>query len=618
MTGTGGVKRVLGRTTAIRLKTVAARLGTACGTRLLPLLLLLSLPAVVQGQWQYITDNGAITITGYTGSGGAVTIPSTITGLPVTSIGNSAFSYCTNLTSVTIPASVTSIGHYAFNRCSSLASVAIHDNATIPASDTSMGTNVFSWCQHLASVTIGNGVTNIGDNAFYQCNSLTNITIGTNVTSIGYLAFQACLNLTSLTIPDSVTSIGGYAFEDCYGLTSVTINNVTNIGMWAFYGCWSLANVTIGSGVSSIGNGAFYDCWDLTSVRIGNGISSIGSSAFGRCSKLADLTFPSSVTNIGTGAFGGCYGLSYVFFQGNAPVDSNAFDRYLIVFYLRGATGWGPTFSGFPTAIWDSPTQFGYTTNGNTASIAAYLGAASVVAFPDSLNGFQVTSIGTNAFRYSWVLANVAIPDSVTNIGMFAFDECQRLTNATIGNGVTRIGSYAFNSCHELTSVTIGNSLSSIGDNAFRGCYNLTSVTLPKNLTWIQDLAFGDCTGLKAVYFEGNAPSIGASIFTNDVKTTVYYLPGTTGWGPTFGGRPTALWQPQAQVGGTSFGVRTNRFGFNINWAVGQTVVVETCENLADPTWSPVSTNTLTGGWSYFSDPQWTNYPARLYRLRSP
>jgi len=62
--------------------------------------------------------------------------------------------------------------------------------------------------------------------------------------------------------------------------------------------------------------------------------------------------------------------------------------------------------------------------------------------------------------------------------------------------------------------------------------------------------------------------------------------------------------------------MQTNRFGFTISWATNISVVVEACTNLAD--WQPVQTNTLTGGTSYFSDPQWTNYPRRYYRLRSP
>jgi hypothetical protein len=76
------------------------------------------------------------------------------------------------------------------------------------------------------------------------------------------------------------------------------------------------------------------------------------------------------------------------------------------------------------------------------------------------------------------------------------------------------------------------------------------------------------------------------------------------------------LWLPQVQTGDGNFGIQTNQFGFNINWASGHTVVVEACTDLANPVWTPVATN--TGGLSYFSDPAWTNYPGRFYRLRSP
>jgi hypothetical protein len=105
----------------------------------------------------------------------------------------------------------------------------------------------------------------------------------------------------------------------------------------------------------------------------------------------------------------------------------------------------------------------------------------------------------------------------------------------------------------------------------------------------------------------------------------VYYLPGTTGWGYFSAnyGIPTALWNPQVQTSGANFGVLTNGFGFTITGTGGLVIVVEACTNLASPLWTPMGTNTLTGnrfisGSSYFSDPQWTNYLGRFYRLRSP
>ena len=176
-----------------------------------------------------------------------------------------------------------------------------------------------------------------------------------------------------------------------------------------------------------------------------------------------------------------------------------------------------------------------------------------------------------------------------------------------------------FSSCTNLTDVTIGNSVTSIGSDWFQSCTKLTSVMIGNAVTNIATFAFWSLPNLTGVYFHGNAPSGGSSPFAFDNKSlTVYYLLGTTGWGATFKSLPTALWKPLMQTSDGGFGVQTNKFGFNISWASGQVVVVEACTNLSNPVWSPLQTNTLTGGSSYFSDPKWTNYPGRFYRLRSP
>ena len=141
-----------------------------------------------------------------------------------------------------------------------------------------------------------------------------------------------------------------------------------------------------------------------------------------------------------------------------------------------------------------------------------------------------------------------------------------------------------------------------------------------KSVSVIEDFAFDYCGNLTAVFFKGNSPRVGFQAFAADHKATIYYLPGTTGWGPTLDGRPTALWyrpHPVILSFGPSFGLQTNRFGFIISWATNTSVVVEACRNLRTAAWAPVATNTLTDGWSYFSDPHWTDYPRRFYRLRS-
>jgi hypothetical protein len=106
--------------------------------------------------------------------------------------------------------------------------------------------------------------------------------------------------------------------------------------------------------------------------------------------------------------------------------------------------------------------------------------------------------------------------------------------------------------------------------------------------------------------------------FANDNNATVYYVLGTTGWDVTFAGRPSVLWNLLIQANGPSFGVCTNRFGFNITGTTNIPIVVEACTNLASASWTSLQTCTLTNGSIYFSDAGWTNYPSRFYRVRSP
>ena len=140
---------------------------------------------------------------------GALVIPSELDGVPVTSIGRSAFRGCGGLTSVTIPSSVTNIGSSAFSGCRGLTTVAI------PSSVTSIGDCAFEGCSDLTSVTIPSGVTSIGSSTFSGCSGLTSVTIPSSVTNIGRGAFSRCSGLTSVTIPSSVTKIGSRAFQEC-------------------------------------------------------------------------------------------------------------------------------------------------------------------------------------------------------------------------------------------------------------------------------------------------------------------------------------------------------------------------------------------------------------------
>ena len=261
------------------------------------------------------TTDHAATVTkmtsGNVGYSGDIVIPEAITyrnrDFNVKSVGASAFSSCTGLTSVTIPNSVTSIGNYAFSGCKGLTAL------TFPNSVTSIGGYAFKNCTGLKSITIPNFVTSIGDGAFESCKGLTAVTIGNSVTSIGGYAFKDCTGLKSITIPNFVTSIGDGAFESCKGLTAVTIgNSVTSIGAQAFSSCTGLTSINIPNSVTKIGQNAFSGCTELISATIGNSVTSIGSFAFIDCTSLTSITIPNSVRSIGNRAFARCRSLTSV------------------------------------------------------------------------------------------------------------------------------------------------------------------------------------------------------------------------------------------------------------------------------------------------------------------
>ena len=416
------------------------------------------------GEVKYAVEGGYLTFDKKTGTvtdcDSSVTkanIPHTIKGVTVTSIGGSAFRYCTSLTSVTIPDSVTSIGEEAFYGCWDLTRL------TIPGSVTSIDKDAFCFCSSLTSVTIPDSVTSIGDSAFYGCESLTSVTIPDSVTSIGSCAFYGCASLTSVTIPDSVTSIGGSAFYGCTSLTSVTIpDSVTSIGDYAFYGCESLTSVAIPGSVTSIGWSAFYGCASLTSVTIPDSVTSIGGSAFYGCTSLTSVTIPDSVTSIGDYAFYGCESLTSVAIPGS--VTSIGWSAFYGCASLTSVT------------IPDSVTSIGNCAFASCTSLTGIWVAEGNSHYANDASGVLFNKDKTTLVQCPGAFAAYTIPNSVTSIGEYAFSHCTSLTSVTIPNSVTSIGEHAFSDCTSLTSVTISDSVTSIGEYAFYDCTSLTDV----------------------------------------------------------------------------------------------------------------------------------------------
>ncbi|MBQ2906748.1 MAG: leucine-rich repeat domain-containing protein [Bacteroidales bacterium] len=493
----------------------------------------------------------------------------------VSSIGNYAFSGCHALETMSVEE-----GNSVYDsreNCNAIIETETNTlvsgckSSIIPNSVTSIGISAFSNCSMLTSIEIPNSVTSIGNNAFDGCSELTSIEIPNSVSSIGNYAFSRCTNLTSIEIPNSVTSIGYGAFSNCSALETMSVEEGNSVydsrencnaiikteTNTLVSGCKSSI---IPNSVTSIGEEAFYYCNSLTSIEIPNSVTSIGNYAFSDCSGLTSIEIPNSVTSIGDMAFSYCYNLTsirchaedvpetdantFLYCQSsmNIQVPENSVDLYKVTspWYNYNITKIYPFQNGDNTIIdYGDYSLLFIIINVEPAEckVTCFTQPTeqTAITIPSSVEinemEISVTSIGYEAFYNCDYLTSIEIPNSVTSIGYRAFYDCDYLTSIEIPNSVTSIGEQAFYYCNSLTSIEIPNSVTSIGDSAFSGCTNLTSIEIPNSVTSIGNSAFSYCYKLTSIEIPNSVTSIGNRVFfscynletmTVDESNTVY------------------------------------------------------------------------------------------------
>jgi hypothetical protein len=370
--------------------------------------------------FSYTIETNHAVVTGIaTNASGAVVVPATLGGYPVTEVDRSAFKDRTNVTSITFAAgaSVTNLGPTAFQGCTSLMLV------VLPTGLTSIPAGLFYGCTGLVSVTLPPGVTSIGDTAFAGCRSLTSLALPAGLTVLGESAFLNCRDLTSLNLPDGVKSVAGQLCYEGRALASIDLPSaVTNIGYSAFYDCPTLAALTLPASVKSLGNKAFSSCTGLTSLDISSALSSVGDQAFYGCTHLHDLVFYGGVSSLGQGVFGNCPSLAGVYFVSDVPslgadggTDMFAGSGNVMVYYLMGPSSWGATFCGVAAEAW-------------TPQISAPIATTDSFQFTVEWANGQIIRVQacTNLAEPSWVdLSTNTITDgscSFGDSGWAAFD----------------------------------------------------------------------------------------------------------------------------------------------------------------------------------------------------
>lgn len=509
---------------------------------------------------------------GYTGD---VTVPATVEynnkTYRVTTIDNSAFSWCYELTGLHLPSTITTIGTEILANSNNAVSLTIdsenpkydcRDNCNaiietrtnrlvvgsvatvIPNTVTTIGEYAFS---HLAipEVNLPSSVTVLEHCAFYWCDSITEVILPNTVESLGFCAFDACSNLATVFIPASVQYIDYGVFADSKVLSSITVDpqnpyydsrnncnaiiktstnelitgcqntiipdDVEIIGEDAFYNC-GLRNITIPNSVRVIGSNAFrYDY--LTDIEIPGSVTEIKSSTFYGCNNLENVILNEGLEKIGREAFRDCYfRLTRMDFPNSLRwIDSDAFRSCWKLQELNLGTGIQYVFDAFSGCKQlRSIRCLAIQPPYFTSGLDSICYADAIVRVPyQSVEAYKETS-GWKKFAHILGLYSGAVFE-VDGIYYYATSDSTASVTSMVDEGCYYSGDIVIPETVTFQDVTF--TVDGIRENAFDGSFELLSVLIPNTVTTIGAEAFQGCSSLASVTIGSGVTAIGAKAF---------------------------------------------------------------------------------------------------------
>ena len=426
--------------------------------------------------WSYTVENDEIVEISYKEGEIPETlyIPEYLNGYPLTKIQNSAFYGNNKLINIVIPDTVTSIGDYAFSNCTNLLDIKI-----------SKSIREFGW--HILDNTEWYNKQSDGevyiDYIFYDYkgempeNTSINIKEGTEVISDSCFTNED--KLVSVKIPNSIKYIPDRCFYWCRNLNVVTFegnSQLKEIGSSAFEHCDGLSEIEIPKTVEKIDSYAFEYCEKLTSVIFGTDsqLKNIGERAFSWCESLTSIEIPRGITKLETGVFSGCNNLSEIVIP-DSIIEVGDTPLHYTAWYNRQSDG----------EIYINNILYSYKGN---------MPANTSITVKDG-----TTSIASQCFSWQSNLVSIILPDSLENINDSAFYYCEGLTNIEIPSNVTSIESRTFQGCSNLITVKLPENLKNIGENAFYECTSLKNIEIPNTVTSIGPSAFYKCSSMEKI-----------------------------------------------------------------------------------------------------------------------
>ena len=450
-------------------------------------------------KYRLSADGSYYTVTGIgTCTDTSLVIPSVYEGIPVTTIGEGAFSGNGNITSVELLDGITTINKNAFKNCSKLTEMIL--------------------CDSLISIGEMALPTNLSGTTIYQ----NGIYLGSKSNPYMLLMDMEDTNASVFTIHKDTKFIGDYALQDAVNLTSVVIpNGVLEIGRQAFHNCKKLDSVDFAESLTAIRPYAFAVCTALTSIDLPNSVKVIEYNAFNMCTSLTALELPADFLSIGDEVISGCTSLTSLTVDA-ASTKYHAANNCIIQKATKTLV-LGCSSSVIPS-------------DGTVEIIGsqAFCGANGLV----ELNiPSCIIAIKGYAFEACTGLTSLFIPANVSSIAKTSFSGCKSLMTITVdpanstyhsaGNclietatgtlvagcsgsvilndgSITAISGWAFDAS-AITDVTIPNGITNIATCTFQNCSKLQSIVIPASVTTIESSAFYGCHRLKTIYYLGTA-----------------------------------------------------------------------------------------------------------------
>lgn len=523
---------------------------------------------------EYYVLNGKAVATSYDGSVKKIKIPTTVSGVPVTSFGT-IFSG-KDIVSLELPSTLKSIGANAFCECENL------EKIIIPEGVTSIGKTAFSYCIALKDITFPASVTTMGHAVCKDNRSLREVTIKSDISSIPNEMFAGCASLENVILPGSISQISDKAFENCKNLCEIEFSEIlTRIGRNAFYHCKKLESVVIPKSVSSLYTNSLCDTtvWiveqdsyahtfavendflyfieqnneepefvvsegikfyiynreanvvsveeSLTNVVIPEKITSYPVTNIGTVfysnQNVKRVELPNTVTTLKTNAFYLCKNLTDIKWSKNLNyIGEHAFYNCLSLtnVYIEDVSSWCKiTFADMYATPFVHGAKNLYVNNVLTQELV--IPSDITVIKPYAFYNFQginsiklpsgLVEIKGAAFEKS-SFTEITFPNTLEKIGRMAFLE-SKIQEIILPDSVTTVEDYAFKGSR-VTKVIWSKNAKIINNSVFANSY-LTEIYIPEGVEEVRDSAFSACRNLMEVTLPQTVTSIGRSSFAN-------------------------------------------------------------------------------------------------------